>query len=205
LTVPRFTAPDISSAKFGDDVVFKPSAVSSHTFPTPIQQIEISKSDPLCSQGVLILLHREIAVTGTMAIDVGVAVRTYGSTELFKLNTWSECNPHYKLTDLATLSRAEMGDEAMVDMKHVRSSHDVLSVGDRGSVYQWHISNGVKSTSALNILVLKLGFNANFTIFLGRSSIRMAESRPQLWTIVVFGDSLLIPALPFISLCPATM
>ena len=44
--------PDISSAKFGDDIVFKPSADSSHTFPTPIQQIEISKSDD--SQGVLI-------------------------------------------------------------------------------------------------------------------------------------------------------
>ena len=104
----------------------------------------------------MIVLHREIAVTKTMVIiDVRIAVRTYGSTKLFKLNTWSECNPHYKLTDLATLSRADMGDEVMVDMKHVRSTSDVLTVGDRGSIYQWHISNGEKSTSALNILVLK--------------------------------------------------
>lgn len=91
-------------------------------------------------------------------IGVGVAVRTYGSTKLFKLNTWSECNPHYKLTGLATLSRADMGDEVIVDMKHVGSLHDVLTVGDRGSIYQWHISNGGKSTSALNTLVLKLRF-----------------------------------------------
>jgi hypothetical protein len=144
--------PDISSAKFEDDVVFKPSAVSSHTFPTPIQQIEISKSDPHCSQGVLIILHREIAVTEILG--VGVAVRTYGSTKLFKLNTWSECNPHYKLTDLATLSRTDVGDEVIVDMKHVPSSHDILTVGDRGSIYQSHISNGGKSPSALNTLVL---------------------------------------------------
>jgi hypothetical protein len=154
---------------------------------------------------VLILLHREIAVTETMVIiGVKVAVRTYGSTKLFKLNTWSDCNPYYNLTDLATLSRADMGDEVMVDMKHVRSSHDVLTVGDRGSIYQWHISNGGKSTSVLNILVFKLRFNANFKN-LGRLSIRMAESRPQPWTIVVFGDSLLIPALPSIFLCPANM
>jgi hypothetical protein len=45
-------------------------------------------------------------------------------------------------------------------------------------------------------------FSANFTI-LGRSSIRMTKSRPQPLTIVVCGDSLLIRALPFISLCPA--
>lgn len=126
-------------------------------------------------------------------IGVGVAVRTYGSTKLFKLNTRSES--HYKLTDLATLSRADIGDEVMVDMKHVRSSHDVLTVGDRGSIYQWHISNGGKSRSVLNILALKLKLNANFTI-LGRSSIRI---RLQPWTIVVFGDSLLILVLPFIS------
>ena len=132
-------------------------------------------------------------------IGVGVAVRTYGSTKLFKLNTWSECNPHYKLTDLATLSRADMADEVMVDMRHVRSSHDVLTLGDRGSIYQWHISDGKKFMSALNFLVLKLKFSANYTM-LGRSSIRMAE---QPWTIVVFGDSLLILALPVISLCPA--
>ena len=86
--------------------------------------------------------------------DVRVAVRTYGSTKLFKLNSQSERNPHYKLTDLATLSRADMGDEVIVDMKHIPSSHDVLTVGDRGSIYQSHIFNGGKSTSALNILVL---------------------------------------------------
>ena len=137
-------------------------------------------------------------------IGVGVAVRTYGSTKLFKLNTWSECNPRYKLMDLATLSRADLGDEVMVDMKHVRSSQDVLTVGDRGSIYQSHISNGRKSTSALNVLVLRLRFNANFTI-LAHSFIRVTQSRPQPWTIVVFGDSLLILALPFISLCPANM
>lgn len=98
---------------------------------------------------MLIFLHREIAVIETVVIiDVRVAVRTYGSTKLFKLNTSSECNPHYKLTDLATLSRADVGDEVIVDMKHVRSSQDVLSVGDRGSIYQCHISNGGKSTSA---------------------------------------------------------
>ena len=144
-----------------------------------------------------------MAITETMAIiGVGVAVRTYGSTKLFKLNTWSECNPHYTLTDLATLSRADLGDEVMVDMKHIHSSYDVLTVGDRGSVYQSHISNGGKSMSALNVLVFKLMFNASFTI-LGLSSIRITESRPQPWTTVASGDSLLILALPFITLCPA--
>ena len=153
----------------------------------------------------MILLDGEISITETMVIiGVGVAVRTYGSTKLFKLNTWFECSPHYKLTDIATLSRADVGDEVIVDMKHVPLSHHVLTVGDRGSIYQSHISNGGKSTSALNILALKLRFNSNFTI-LGRSSIRMAESRPQPWTIVVFGDSLLILAFPLISLCPANM
>lgn len=105
---------------------------------------------------MLIILHREIAATETVIIGVGVAVRTYGCTKLFKLNTF---NPHYNLTDLASLSRADMGNEVMVDMKHVRSSHDVLTVGDRGSIYQCHISNGGKFTSVLNILVLKLRFN----------------------------------------------
>ena len=144
-----------------------------------------------------------IVVIATMVtIGVGIAVRTYGTTKLFKLNTWSECSPHYKLTDLATLSRADVGDEVIVDMKHVPSSHDILTVGDRGSIYQSHISNGGKSSSVLNAL-LKLKFNANF-IRLDSSSIGMAESR-QLWTIVVFGDSLLILALPFISSCPANM
>lgn len=127
----------------------------------------------------MVLLHREIAVTEIMVIiGVGVAVRTYGSTKIFKLNTWSECDPHYKLTDLATLSRSDVGEEIIVDMKHVSSSHDILTVGDCGSIYQSHISNGGRSTSALNILVLKLRFNANFTI-LGHSSIRMGESRLQ--------------------------
>lgn len=103
---------------------------------------------------MLIISHRDIAAKETMVIiGVGVAVRTYGSTKLFTFN------PHYNLTDLASLSRADMGDEVIVDMKHVRSSHDILTVGDRGSIYQCHISNGGKSTSALNILVLKLRFN----------------------------------------------
>ena len=155
---------------------------------------------------MLILLHREIAVRETKTIiDVRFAVRTFGSTKLFKLNTWSEFGPYHNLTDLATLSRADMGDEVMVDMKHLHSSHDVLAVGDRGTIYQWHISNGgkSKSTSALNILILKLRFNVNF-IILGRLSTRIAESRPQLWTIVIFGDSLWIPALPVICLCQAS-
>ena len=85
-------------------------------------------------------------------IGVGVAVRTYGSTKLFKLNPWPQCSPHYyKLTDLATLSRADVGDEVIVDMKHIPSSLDVLTVGDRGSIYQSHIGNGGKSTSALTL------------------------------------------------------
>ena len=91
-------------------------------------------------------------------IDVRVAVRTYGSAKLFKLNTSSECNPHYKLTDLATLSRANVDDEVIIDIKHVRSSQDVLTVGNRGSIYQWHYSNGGKSTSVLNNILVKQKF-----------------------------------------------
>jgi hypothetical protein len=136
-----------------------------------------------------------------VVIDVTVAVRTYGSTKIFKSNAWSECSPHYKLRDLATLSRADVGDEVIVDMKHVPTSHDVLTVGDKGSIYQSHISNGGKSTSAINILTKAI---ADFT-FLGRSSFRMAENRPQPWMIVAFGDSLLIQAPLFISLCPVNM
>ncbi|KAF8798099.1 hypothetical protein BYT27DRAFT_7203813 [Phlegmacium glaucopus] len=137
---------NISSAKFGDAIVFKPSAVLSHTFPTPIQQIAIAKSDPSCPQ------------------DVRIAVRTFSFTKLLKLHTWSEFDPNYKLMDLATLSRADMCDEVIVDMKHVHSSHDVLAVGDKGTVYQWHVSNARQSTSALNILTFKLEFNANATL-----------------------------------------
>ena len=79
-------------------------------------------------------------------IDIRVAIRTYGSTKLLKLHTGSESNPNHELMDLAALSRADMCDEVVVDMKHVRSSHDVLAVGDRGTIYQWHVSNGKEST-----------------------------------------------------------
>lgn len=122
-------------------------------------------------------LQGEKAVTRRI-LDVKVAVRTYGSTKLLKLHTWSECNPNYKLVDLATLSRADVGDEVVVDMRCPHSLHDILVIGDRGTIYQWHISNGRKSTSALNILVLNSKINCNSAI-LGRSSIRMVESHPQ--------------------------
>lgn len=147
------------------------------------------------------LLHRENSCNRDKRaiIDVRVAVRTYGSTKLLKLHTSSEPSSNYKLRGLATLSRADIGDGVVVDMKHVHSSNDVLVVGDRGVIYQWHISNGDKSTSALNVLVLKLRFNTNSTI-IERSSI-MRESHPQLRTMVVFGDFLLILVLLVISLC----
>ncbi|KAF8965245.1 hypothetical protein BDZ97DRAFT_1659285 [Flammula alnicola] len=109
------------------NVVFKPSAAPLHTFPTPIQQIVVSKSQT----------------------DSNLAVRTYSCTKLFNMkHVDSSSRP--SVTGLASLSRKEMGNETVVDIKHSPAAPGLLAVGDNGTVFNWDISNETKAITLLH-------------------------------------------------------
>ncbi|KAF8636607.1 hypothetical protein AX17_003417 [Amanita inopinata Kibby_2008] len=126
-----------------DGLTFKPSATPVKVFDTPILQIVSSKSGYSHDRG-----HRSNQASC-------LAVRTLGSTTLFNLEIQQDACA--VLHDLVTLSRAETGDHAIVDMR-ITSESQTYMVNGRGTVYSGDFSDG---RTALNAVYSGIGAAEN--------------------------------------------
>ncbi|KJA27112.1 hypothetical protein HYPSUDRAFT_987630 [Hypholoma sublateritium FD-334 SS-4] len=91
-----------------------------HTFSTPIQQIV--SSDPPNNSGQ----------------DTNIAVRTYGSTKVLKVECRSSIvRPTVK--ESATFTRKSLDNETVVDMKYSSDGSNLMLMGDLGSVFAYNL------------------------------------------------------------------
>ncbi|KAF4615131.1 hypothetical protein D9613_003155 [Agrocybe pediades] len=107
------------------EIVFTPFKENIYTFPTPIQHIVASRRGP------------------------NLAVRTFGSTQLFRLKFNGDASSKPSLVGLATITRQETANEVTVDMKHTSMQAEMLLIGEKGTVSKCTIANGGKQIVSL--------------------------------------------------------
>ncbi|KAF9484739.1 hypothetical protein BDN70DRAFT_87611 [Pholiota conissans] len=113
------------------EILLRPSGTHLRRFLTPIQQIVTS-----CNKN-------------TEFEDTNVAIRTYTSTTLFNIK-WNDSLYGPSLSQGATITRKDLNNETLVDMKYLCTRDQLLNVGDRGSVFMCNISDGTQNMPLYN-------------------------------------------------------
>lgn len=80
-----------------------------------------------------------------LTLDLGpnIAVRTYGATEVFKVDYAPTRQPSVKqLKQLNIFTRKALNNEAVVDMKHSMDSLHIILVGGAGYALTYDLLSG---------------------------------------------------------------
>ncbi|KAJ7581235.1 hypothetical protein C8J56DRAFT_1057231 [Mycena floridula] len=108
---------------------FKPSAWPVKKFNTPIQQIVASK------------------LSSTAGLQKSfLAVRTFGATSILDVNASPQATT---ISDLTSITRSDVGDRRIVDVKFSQNLGQTILVNDRGSVHTCRVDSGVRSMNVI--------------------------------------------------------
>ncbi|KAJ3766614.1 mitochondrial carrier domain-containing protein [Lentinula raphanica] len=146
---------NICSYAVEDNLDFEFSADPVASFATPILQITSSR-------------------TSTTDANTSLAVRTFGSTVLFRVGYVLD-SAYVDLTESATITREDTGQRPSVDVKYHPKESKVLFVNDEGCVYKLGFEDGQRQVMILNQLAF--------------SGIKNPVVEDKFWQLAIAGES----------------
>lgn len=131
-----------------EGLVFRPSAKPSRIFETPIQQIVTDSFPSLNSQqSRSVLTITCIHTDESHCLESYLAVRTFSSTILLEARaepTGRTPSLPVGLNEFSTITRADVGDRPLIDVRLFSEAPKAILVNEYGGVYKCTFGNGKK-------------------------------------------------------------